>query len=59
MSSVPIDKRLDFERWLINAYPKLFSEWELEASEYMDVDDWIEENYYAILKEWRKRKAGK
>jgi hypothetical protein len=45
-----------FERWIIASYPDEFSEWELEYSEYMDLDCWIYSAHYEIYAIWLRHK---
>jgi hypothetical protein len=59
MISIPVPERVDFEEWVIKVHPDLFSEWETEASEYMDVDEWFERNHYCLVDEWRRAMKNK
>lgn len=43
-----------FEQWLLQTYPGLFSEWELEACEWLDLDEWLDKEHYRVLDEWQK-----
>lgn len=51
-SSIPYLKRVDFEEWVIEHYPNLFSEWETEAAEFMDIDEWMERTHYNVIAIW-------
>jgi len=55
---VPTDT-LEFEKWLLDNYPDLFSEWELEACEWLDLDEWLNLEHWEVLAEWRRYKAGR
>jgi hypothetical protein len=45
-------KRQKFEEWLEKFYPETWSEWELEASEWIELDEFLERHHYEILGEW-------
>lgn len=43
-----------FEQWLLRNHPDVFGEWELEASEWLDLDDWLWQEHYEVLDEWQR-----
>lgn len=43
-----------FEQWLLETHPELFTEWELEACEWLDLDKWLDKEHYQVLDEWQK-----
>lgn len=47
-----------FEQWLLEMYPDLFTEWELEASQWLDLDEWLAREHYHVLDEWWKHRKG-
>lgn len=49
----------DFEKWVIETYPDLFSEWELEVSEYLDLDEWLEMEHFGVIAAWDRLKGRK
>ena len=59
MSSIPVPERMNFERWVIETHPQLFSEWETEAAEYIDLDDWMEREHCYVTAAWRHLHRGK
>lgn len=42
-----------FEEWMIDRYPLVFNEWELEASHLMDLDEFVRREYHEVWDEWR------
>lgn len=47
-----------FEQWLLETHPALFAEWESEASEWLDLDEWLDREHYYVLVEWQKHREG-
>jgi len=41
-----------FEQWLLATHEDLFEEWELEACEWIELDDWLDKEHYEVLNEW-------
>lgn len=41
-----------FEEWMEDNYPRLFEDWELRYSEYLDLDEFIKKNNYIAWKKW-------
>ena len=39
MSVIRLTNTYAFEQWLLQSHPDLFVEWELEASEWLDLDE--------------------
>ena len=42
------------EEWMMANFPDGFSEWELTASEWLDLDEWLEMEYYDVFCKARK-----
>ena len=45
-------RQLEF--WLCENYPIMFEDWELTASEVMDLWDWLEQENWAIVDEFKR-----
>lgn len=59
MTTISPVEYLDFETWFVQKYPRLFEIWELDYSDMLDLDEWVEREYYKIINEWnRSRKTG-
>jgi hypothetical protein len=43
-----------FEEWMEDNYPRLFKEWELNYSEYLDLDEFVQKNNYIAWNKWIK-----
>lgn len=43
-----------FEQWVLENYADEFNEWELEASEWIELDEFIWQNYPEIIYEWQE-----
>jgi len=43
-----------FERWVETTYPDVFSEWETEASEFLDLHEWLDYAHPHVLQAWRE-----
>ncbi len=55
MSAISAYDKPEFERWVIQHYPKIFSAFEVSsAAEYMDLDEWAERNHGDIINEFRE-----
>ena len=59
MSVIPALDLPRFEAWIIKTYPSLFGEWEREAAEFVDLDQWLEHNHYTVIDAWRRYHATK
>ena len=44
-----------FEQWVIENYPALFAEWEVEASHLLDLDEWLEMEHPGVIMAWDRR----
>jgi len=42
------------EWWMEENHPGVFNEWELEASSLMDLWDWLQQEHYGVIDEFRK-----
>ena len=42
----------EFEEWIRNNYPDLFRDWELNISDFMDLDCWIFTSWSEIFNRW-------
>jgi hypothetical protein len=42
----------ELEKWLEKYYPRVWSDWEDEASEWIELDEFMVRHHYAILEEW-------
>ena len=54
MSLVPITEQIAFEEWVIKTYPDLFNEWEVNVAEYIDLNEWLEQEHYSVIDAWRQ-----
>ena len=45
-----------FEAWILENYPDLFEEWEVDASHLLDLDEWLDQEYYYVLDKWRRQR---
>lgn len=43
-----------FERWVEATHPDVFSEWEAEASEFLDLHEWLDYAHPYVLQAWRE-----
>lgn len=55
MSIIRLTNTYAFEQWLLQNHPDLFEEWELEASEFLDLDEWLDRQHYWVLRKWWQR----
>jgi len=46
-----------FEKWVLEYYADEFDEWELEASEWIELDEFIWRNYPEIIYKWREEQT--
>lgn len=46
-----------FEQWLLHNHPDLFDEWELEACEWLELDEWLWKEHYEVLDGWDRFRA--
>lgn len=56
MSALSPTDTYEFEQWLLERYPGLFSEWELEACEWLELDEWLGKEHWEVLDEWWRHK---
>lgn len=43
---------IDFESFIIHNYYGLFEEWELDYSEFMDLDCWIYDQHFDLIRKF-------
>jgi len=45
-------KTPEFYTWVLKTHPALFEDWELEASEWVDLDEWLKREAAHVIEEW-------
>jgi hypothetical protein len=46
-------EQIQFEKWVQENYPKIMDEWENDHSMFMELDEFLINDFYKVWKEWR------